>query len=388
MTRTALVVLHEPQLGGASTAVLWALGELEQRGWRFRFWTPGPGPTADLLRARGYSVEGEQRPLRYSWSALGEPPGRWTRLRAVAPYLHRFRRVVARTAPDLVHANTILTLPEALIARTTGAPTLLHVHEMLSSDRRGLVAARLARLVDGVVADSEVSAAPLRRQGVPTGVVRPGISPRAPTTPRPPADRLVVGSLATVCRRKGSDVFVEAAAAVLRERSDVEFRMVGPPASGPEEGWARALIARARAAGIDWRGQAEPFSTIPGWDLLVLPTRRDPFPLVVLEAMAAGVPVIASRVDGVVEQVDPDSGILVEPGDAGALRAAIVSLLDDPGRRAAMARAAMARVAEHFTPDRQAEQLARAYRDALGAAERRRRQSMGAHAYRRYGGER
>ncbi len=109
------------------------------------------------------------------------------------------------------------------------------------------------------------------------------------------------------------------------------------------------------------------------WDVFVLPARRDPFPLVVLEAMAAGLPVVAARVDGIAEQVDASSAILVAPGDAGALAAAIGALLDDPVRRAALGAAGARRVASTFTPERHASELATAYRRTLLAAAGRRR---------------
>ncbi|HWC87394.1 MAG TPA: glycosyltransferase family 4 protein [Solirubrobacteraceae bacterium] len=377
MTRSVVIVVHEPGVGGASNAVIRAIPHLAQAGWRFRFWAPTPSPVADLLRRRGYEVAGRPRPLRYSWSALAEPPGRLRRIAALPGYLAEFRDFIARTKPDLVHANTIVTLPEALAARTTGAATLLHVHEMIPPDARGMIAARLARLLDGVAAVSEANAGPLRRHGVAPRVVTAGIAPPPPSAasteapwPRAPA-RAVVGTLATVSERKGSDLFVSAASAILRERDDVEFRMVGPLAGGREEEWAREIRARAERAGVRCYAASDVDSELREWDLFVLPTRRDPFPLAILEAMAAGVPVVASRVDGVPELVDAASGVLVTPEDPEALRSAVAPLLDDPPRRAAMGRAGAARAAELFTPERHACELVDAYEAALEAARNR-----------------
>jgi glycosyltransferase involved in cell wall biosynthesis len=88
--------------------------------------------------------------------------------------------------------------------------------------------------------------------------------------------------------------------------------------------------------------------------------------------MAAGLPVVATRVDGLVEQVDGSTGVLVAPGDARGLREAILALIDAPARRAAMAQAAVARVRTRFTLERHADELELAYRRALAAASRRR----------------
>ncbi len=90
-------------------------------------------------------------------------------------------------------------------------------------------------------------------------------------------------------------------------------------------------------------------------DGFVFPTLADTFPLVVLEAMAQGVPVVASNVGGIPHQLSGGCGIVVPPGDAAALAEAMVRLTDDPALAARMAAAAKARVASDFTWERAAE---------------------------------
>jgi glycosyltransferase involved in cell wall biosynthesis len=235
---------------------------------------------------------------------------------------------------------------------------------MLPDDPRGVVAARLAQMMDCVSADSNACADRMRRRGVTVGLVTAGVAMPDLAAHSRQNGRMVVGTAATVSRRKGSDIFVAAASAILADRSDVEFRMVGPVAGGKDEPWGREVVARGMRAGIRWSDWADLSSELREWDLFVLPTRQDPFPLVILDAMAAGLPVVASGVDGVCEQVDAASGVLVAPGDVDAIRSAIVRLLDDPARRLEMGRAAAARVAEHFTPERHTREILAAYETA------------------------
>ena len=100
-------------------------------------------------------------------------------------------------------------------------------------------------------------------------------------------------------------------------------------------------------------GRGEIAERLRGADLFVLATRADNHPLTVLEALACGVPVIASRVGGIPEQLTEETGVLVEPGDPEALARAIDELLADPERRARMGAAAAADARARFSLERQ-----------------------------------
>lgn len=364
-----LVVLHEPELGGASLAVLRVLPELERRGWSFEVWAP-PGPASERLRSEGRRVHGAPRQLRYRWANLREPPGPWRRAASVPAYLHELGALVRRRRPDLVHANSVLAVPEAAVARAVGAPVLLHVHEMLGGGVRDTCAAVACRIGTEVVAVSDATAGPLRRRGITCRVVRNGVAVPAvvPAAARHDAPRepLVVGTLGTISYRKGSDLFLEAARRLDPKR--VQVRMVGPLAVGRERDWALDLCAQAEAAGVRHFVAADGPREVAGWDMAVLPSRRDPFPLAALEAMAAGVPVVATRVDGLAELLDEDSGVFVPPEDPAALAAAITALAADPDRRSRLAAEARRRVMAELTLDHQAAGLDAAYHAACSAS--------------------
>lgn len=372
--RTVAVVFHEPIIGGSAMAVLRVLPLLETRGWRFVFWAPGPGQLRDELVRRGYGVEGEQRLLRYSPAALRAPPGALTRLASVPGYLFRFHRWLRQQSPAVVHANTLITIPEALMARATGIPVMLYVHELLEAGLRARVAAALIRSSGAtVITNSAASLSALLRRGVSARMAHYGVNvPAKSHRHRRDPHKLVVGTLGTISHRKGTDVFLAAAERVRHRLPGIQFRMIGPCPDGPEREWAQRAIDRARKSGIAWGTTSDPLAELAEWDLLVLPTRREPFGLVLIEAMAIGVPVVATRIDGPQEIVASGTGLLVELDDPGSLAEKILELACDPDRREAMGAAGRARVEQRFTLETQAGLIHDAYLDAASARARHR----------------
>jgi glycosyltransferase involved in cell wall biosynthesis len=239
---------------------------------------------------------------------------------------------------------------------------------MVRPNAKGRIARRLAHTFnDVVIGVSESGAAALSTDGSRAKVVYECVSiPSEVPVREGRARRSVVGTVGVVSRRKGSDLFVEAARLVRERTDEIEFRMVGSADDPLDAAWASDLLARLPAIGIEHEPSADVTAELAGWDAFVLPSRSDPFPIVVLEAMASELPVIGTRVDGIAEQVTPETGILVEADDPEALAAAILELHRNPERRREMGRAGRARVAERFSLERQAEGIHEAYLDALG----------------------
>ena len=165
---------------------------------------------------------------------------------------------------------------------------------------------------------------------------------------------LYAGRLRT---RKAVAVLIEAFAQVVERRSDARLVLAG---DGEHRATLEARVAElGLGESIRFLG-AVPRAALDRWyeeaDVFCLPSIYEGFPLAILEAMAAGLPVVSTLVSGIPEAVEHRrSGLLVQAESADELARALLELLDDPERRRALGEAARLRVAEHFGIDRVAE---------------------------------
>jgi len=366
--RRVLVTLHDPGLNGATISILRVVPLLEREGWRFAFWVPRPGAAHDRLLEQGAEVFGEWRPIVSGLQPLRLPPGPARRLAATPGYLRRFARLARRIQPDVVHANSLFSFAEALTTRMLGIPTLMQLHDMAPTSWKARVAAEICRngvneaiAVSKACADS-YSIGAWRPQVVYGGAPLPDSTVEVRERPRP----FTVGTVGVISRRKATDVFVDAAASLLSQGDGFAFHLIGGADDPLDRAWAGDVVTRAQAAGIRYERRADVLAAMRGWDAFVLPSRIDPFPIVMLEAMGSGLPVVGAATDGIAEQITPETGRLVPAGQPAALAGAISSLAGEPREiRAAMGAAARERIERRFTLERQAEGLAVAYEGLL-----------------------
>jgi glycosyltransferase involved in cell wall biosynthesis len=197
-------------------------------------------------------------------------------------------------------------------------------------------------------------------------VVHHGVALRT-TEPSPVREEtpLVVGVAGNLEYWKGVDLLVEACG---RLRNRVRLEVYGDGSLRP------ALERTAGGLGVDahFHGWVEDVSDVLSrLDVFTLPSRAENAPLVVLEAMASGLPVVAARVGGVPELVeDGNSGLLVEPENVDALTAAIDSLARDPSLRAQLGQRGRERVATHFRPEDAAKSLVALYEQMIAGGRR------------------
>lgn len=231
--------------------------------------------------------------------------------------------------------------------------------------------------MDHLIATSRKSAAYLGR---PCDVILHGIDVAQFT---PPADRAalraglnlpdapLVGCYGRIRAQKGTGDFVAAMIAVLRDRPEAHGVVMGR-ATGRHQGYDRDLRARIAASGLAGRIHMlpeVPVHRMADWyrvlDLFVAPQRWEGFGLTPLEAMACGVPVVATDVGAFSEIVTDAVGTLIPAGDVPAMASAIARGLDDADHRVRQGQAARAHVVERFRIEAEAEALMAIYRRLL-----------------------
>ncbi len=348
--RTVVLVSDSTQFSGAERYLAVLVAELRDA---YRFVTVVSDRAAPELRAQ-MAGAGSEVVAVGGLRRIPTPGG-----------VRNLRRALRRLGPAIVHVNAtdqrdgLAALLTAAVART---PSLATIHLVLPARARWreAVAVRALGRLDRVIAVSGASAALLGEKGVCATVVRNGIAPPA-LAERAHARALlglgehdfVVGGIGRLDVQKGWDVLCRAAARVRAERLDAVFVVVG---DGPD----RAALAGAGA--VRFAGyRPDAGSLLSAFDVLAIPSRYEGLPLVALEAMHSGVPVVATPVGGLPELL-ADTGVLVAVDDDGALARALSRLAADPAARAALAERARRRAADAFGAGRMAEQTAAVYR--------------------------
>jgi mannosyltransferase len=283
-------------------------------------------------------------------------------------------RLWRRPAPLVWHARRNNEMIAGLGLRALGWPLKL-VFTSAAQRHHTALTRWLIRKMDVVIATSSISASYLKRDstvvthGVDTDIYAPPADRAAAFAECGLPGRYAIGCFGRIRAQKGSDLFVAAMLRLLPRYPDFSAVMVG--AITPDQMmFANDLKKRIESAGLASRilitGEL-PIEEVQRWyrrlTIYAFTSRNEGFGLTLIEAMAAGSALVAARA-GAAELVVEDgvTGVLIPPGDAEALVAALEPLMRDPASSAAMGARARQRVLEKFSLDAEAEGIARVYR--------------------------
>jgi glycosyltransferase involved in cell wall biosynthesis len=330
-----VLVAASHKMGGGNRVLTDLASGLDRRRFSPVLLSPRPGPLVDWATQM-------RIPVRVMPG--GKRGGRLELLGQTAAIVAAVRRA---HAPIIHAAAHTCYRPVGLAGLLTGAVRICHLGFPPGGQEIEYFLRFGAEVVVGCyhgqvdeVADMVARVSPRSRLvGIPNGVDTTKYSPLAEVTPtaaapfRFGADHvvLIVGHLSEV---KGYPEFFRAAAQVTLHVDNVAFVALGEETVS--EGYRAHLTRLVDDLGIaprvhflGWRGDVA--DVLRAADVMVLPSRAEGLPLAILEAMACGKPVVATRVNGVPEAViDGRTGILVEPGDDKAIAGALVRLLDQP----------------------------------------------------------
>jgi N-acetylglucosaminyl-diphospho-decaprenol L-rhamnosyltransferase len=311
------------------------------------------GPLAAQARATGLTTL--VLPPR-SLNLRADPAARLRAAHALVAHAGDVRRLVRNLEPDLLIAWGMRTAIARLLGAPGGPYAFVH-NDFLPGRLIGAVVRAAAARAALVIAPSRAVARELDPGGRLTGrlhVVAPGVDvDRFAEADRAPAEPPEIVVLGAVVGWKRPDLALDAVAIARRSLPELRLRIVGAPLGGGEDPVLRSLRARAAEpdlAGAVWlEGHArDPRDALARATCLLHCAPREPFGMAVLEALAAARPAVVPDASGPSEIVDASCGVRYAPGDARAAAAALVGVVSDRERAAAMGARGRSRAREHF----------------------------------------
>ena len=294
----------------------------------------------------------------------------------------RLARRFRQQKPDLVHTHLFhADLYGTLAARLAGVPGVVSSRHNDNAFRRRPPYRQLNhflwRLTDaGIGISDAITRFAIEVEGAPASkmtTVRYGLTPTIQVADRDaaraalpaeigaPEDALLLGMVCRLIEQKGIPYALQAFAQIADQFPMAHMVIAGDGVLRAElEALAGSLEIGKRVHFLGWRTDTP--RVFAALDVFLMPSLWEGFGLVLLEAMAQGVPVVGSAVSAIPEVVaEGETGLLCPPGDADCLAAALATLLADPERRAALGAAGRARLESHFNPDRMVDETLAVY---------------------------
>lgn len=379
LPKLVLNCLHRSHFGGSQSRVAWCVNPLRERGWETLVVYPQDDEAeyAEYLRDEGVRFDRFRfrylRSFKYWVNNLAFVVG-------LPLDIYRFFRIMRRERVAVVHVNGMTNLQPVLAARFAGVPVVWQWNDMLTPTLFGrlvrpLLTHRNLQLV--VVARGILDKYSIHQVGGKMVPVWPEPfrppedveGSHAPLEPAPRAGKRI-GFVSNLVELKGILEFLDATDAILQERPDTEALVVGARFQNQPEFCARLdvriadLVSGPRIHFLGYRRDI--YNILNQIDCFVFPSHTEACPIVILEAMWAGVPIVATDVGEVGEMLAGCGVPIVAVGDVGGLIAGIRSMLAlSSDERRDIAAGMRARALERYGLDRVIDLHCAAYESAV-----------------------
>lgn len=368
-----ILLLHSSSdLYGASKILLVTIELLQRNGHTPIVVLSAPGALADAL---------EERQVQVLYIKLGilrrkymHPAGILNRIRTLYKAIQALKKIIRQERVDLVYSNTTAVLAGAFAAKQTGVRHIWHVHEIIEkpvflfrllsyllqqySEKVIVVSGAVKQYWSRYIAEEKLV---LIHNGID---YTPYLNTQAATAPESQPEQnqpnetgrgIVIGMIGRVHAWKGQDYLLKIAGELIRQFPELQFVMVGDAFPGNEYLYAELDQLKQQLklthAVTDLGYRTDIPELLRNFDIFVSPsTSPDPFPTVVLEAMASARAIVATAHGGVTEMIAQQvEGILVPWDDAGAAAAMMVPLIGDAALRHRLGKAASEKVQTTFS---------------------------------------
>jgi len=381
--RNLLFVSHSAELNGAELWLLGTLRTLDRGKYRPLLIIPRPGPLAEAVRRLG--IETQVVPMKW-WltekKRVWRQPAAWVwNSRAVG----KIAKTIGERHADLVFTNSAATFGGAKAAKRARVPHVWAIHEIVGGEHpflhyvlgRRALADFIVQNSAKIIVNSEASRAALAENGK-IAVIYNGVAADADGRGRPAVRRedlgfeksdLVAGIVGKIYAGKGQREAVLAVSRLARTHPNLKLLIVGSP---KDNRYYRRLLGLIKAEGLEGRVRFTGYwpdldGLLKTIDAVVVASVVDSFGRTALEAMAAGVPVLAVRAGGLPEIVEHGrNGFLAESRDPEDLARVLDFIFRHPDKAREAAERGRQTVLEKFTLEAQARGVARVLEEVLG----------------------
>ncbi|MCX7765447.1 MAG: glycosyltransferase family 4 protein [Candidatus Sumerlaeia bacterium] len=377
-------ISHSAELSGATLVLLGVVKFLAEKGHNVSIIFPNKIPQFP----KEFNLSQVKQAIIYHPEiSLKEAVGIGTKIRIMLTrlqYINAVRKYIKKEKAELVYVNTAMAIYGGLAGKLAGRKILWHIHEDLVPNLWNRIRIFLIkRLAQTVIFVASIISRPFGKKPVkqnwvfvsnPVAIEKFSVSPAEARKCRRelniPENAFVILNVGFISKRKGIDILLKAYARIKPELPDSRLVIVGSYSHTPSSYWneLQQIIAQNKLEeNVYFTGHREDVARLMAMsDLLVLSSRNEAVPICVLEAMATGIPVVATNVGAIVEILEQGKlGIIVPPEDDVALAEGIRKIITDQAKKQEFCRLAQQKARESYNSQKIFAQIEKVILDSI-----------------------